>query len=51
MSVSVSPDNKFFATGGFDMKIRIYDLENKDLKYIYKEDESMICSLSFSSDG
>ena len=51
MTVKISPDTKFAVCGGFDGKLKIFDWYSKELKYIYDEDESLICSSYFSSDG
>lgn len=51
MTVCISPDTKYIVSGGFDQVLRIYDFETKALKYVYDEDESLICSSTFSPDG
>jgi WD40 repeat protein len=48
-SIKISPNSKFFISGGMD-KIHVYDIENE--KFVYEiENNSIVTCISFSPDG
>ena len=46
-----SPDGKYLATGGEDRQIRIWDIAEKRIRYVFNGHQQEICSLDFSLDG
>ncbi|KAI9266657.1 WD40-repeat-containing domain protein [Phascolomyces articulosus] len=50
-SVCFSPDGKYLATGAEDKQIRIWDIERRQIRNVFRGHEQDIYSLDFSRDG
>ncbi|MDF5715200.1 MAG: WD40 repeat domain-containing protein [Rhizonema sp. NSF051] len=51
MSIAFSPDGKTLASGGFDGKIKLWDVSTWTVNHIIEEHFRGVCALAFSPDG
>lgn len=50
-SVCFSPDGKYLATGAEDKIIRVWDIKNRQIRYLFQGHDQDIYSLDFSRNG
>jgi WD40 repeat protein len=50
-NAAVSPDGKFFLTGSYDGRVRLWDVETGALVRTFSGHKAMISSVAFSPDG
>lgn len=51
VSLAISPDNKYFASGSWDKKVVLWNLDSFDQEWRFKAHESSVLSIDFAHDS